>query len=73
MVGCHGNISIYSRININILRKFSNDHCLKSNLQQLSYYMFCKNIARLAVAKGCHTWIRSLAVAKQAIFLKNIL
>ena len=35
--------------------------------------MFCKNIACLAVARGCHTWIRSLATAKQAIFLQNIL
>ena len=35
--------------------------------------MFCKNVARLVVARGCHTWIRSLAMAKQAIFLQNIL
>ena len=35
--------------------------------------MFCKNVARLAVARGCHIWIRSLATAKQAIFLENIL
>ena len=35
--------------------------------------MFCKNVARLAVAKGCHTWIRSLATAKRATFLQNIL
>ena len=40
---------------------------------QLSHSMFCKNVARLAVARGCHTWIRSLATAKQAIFLQNIL
>ena len=49
------------------------EHCLKSNLLQLSHSMFCKNVARLAVARGCHTWIRSLATAKQATFLQNIL
>ena len=47
--------------NINNLRDFLREHCLKSNLQQLSYNMFCKNVARLAVAMGCHTWIRSIA------------
>ena len=40
---------------------------------QLFDSMFCKNVARLAVARGCHTWIRSLATAKQAIFLQNII
>ena len=40
---------------------------------QLSHSMFCKNVARLAVARGCHTWIRSLATTKRAIFLQNIL
>ena len=49
------------------------EHCLKSNLLQLSHSMFCKNVARLAVARGCHTWIRSLATAKQATFLQKIL
>ena len=44
-------ISMYSRKNINILRNFFREHCLKSNLQQLSHSMFCKNIARLAVAR----------------------
>ena len=66
-------ISMYSRQNINTLRNFLRDHCLKLNLLQLSHSMFCKNVARLAVAKGCHTWIRSLTTAKRAIFLQNIL
>ena len=35
--------------------------------------MFCKNVAHLAVARGCHTWIRSLATGKRATFLQNIL
>ena len=35
--------------------------------------MFCKNVAPLVVTRGCHTWIHSLATAKQAIFLQNIL
>ena len=66
-------ISIYSRQNINILRDFLREHCLKLNLLQFSHSMFCKNVARLAVARGCHTWIRSPATAKRAIFLQNIL
>ena len=49
------------------------EHCSKSNLLQLSYNMFCKNVARLAVAREHHTWIRSIATAKRAIFLQNIL
>ena len=44
-------ISMYSRQNINILRDFFREHCLKSNLLQLSHCMFCKNVARLAVAR----------------------
>ena len=34
---------------------FLREHCLKSNLLQLSYSMFCKNIAGLAVAREHHT------------------
>ena len=55
------------------MRNFLREHFSKLNLLQLSHSMFCKNVARLAVARGCHTWIRSLATAKQAIFLQNIL
>ena len=36
---------------INILRNFLREHCLKSNLLQLSHNKFCKNVARLAVAR----------------------
>ena len=53
--------------------RFFSENCLRLNLLQLSHSMFCKNVACLAVAMGCHTWIHSLAMAKQAIFLKNIL
>ena len=56
-----------------ILTDIIREHCSKLNLLQLSHSMFCKNVARLAVARGCHTWIRSLATAKRAIFLQNIL
>ena len=35
--------------------------------------MFCKNIARLAVARECNYVWRPLATAKRAIFLQNIL
>ena len=42
------------------------EHCLKLDLLQLSYNMLCKNVTRLVVARGCHTWIRSLATAKRA-------
>ena len=52
---------------------FLMEHFLKLNLLQLSHSMFCKNFANLAVAGGCHTWIRSLAMGKRAIFLQNIL
>ena len=31
--------------------KYLREHCLKLNLLQLSHSMFCKNIARLAVAR----------------------
>ena len=66
-------ISMYSRKNINILRNFFREHCLKSNLQQLSSSMFCKNVARFAIARECiHVW-QPLATAKQATYLQNIL
>ena len=42
---------IYNGYNINILTDMVNEHCLESNLLQFSYSMFCKNIARLAVAR----------------------
>merc|ERR1711942_418986 len=64
---------MYFCLNINILRNFLREHFFKLNLLQLSHSMFCKNVARLAVARGCHTWIRSLATAKRATFLQNIL
>ena len=35
---------------INIFTNVMKEHCLKIDLQQLSHSMFCKNIARLAVA-----------------------
>ena len=66
-------ISMYSRKNINILRNFFREHCLKSNLQQLSHSMFCKNIACLAVARERNYVWRPLATAKRATFLQNIL
>ena len=34
--------------------KFLKEHCSKSNLLKLSHNMFCKNIARLVVAKEHH-------------------
>ena len=46
------------------------ESCSKSNLEQLSHSMFCKNIARLASIQGTPV---SIATAKQAIFLQNIL
>ena len=58
---------------INILRDLFKEHCLKLNLLQVFHSMFCKNVARLVVAMGCHTWICSLAMAKRVIFLQNIL
>ena len=55
------------------MRNFLREHCLKLNLLQLSHNMFCKNIARLAVARErIHVW-QPLATAKQATFLQNIL
>ena len=63
-------ISMYSYNNINILRNL---------LKELNYIattspnMFGNNIACLAIAWGCHTWMHSSATAKQAIFLQNIL
>ena len=38
-----------------------------------SHSMFCKNVTRLVVARGCYTWIRCLAMAKRAMVLQNIL
>ena len=65
-------ISMYSRQNINILRNFLREHCLKLNLLQLSHNMFCKNIACLAVARErIYVW-QPLATAKRATFLQNI-
>ena len=52
---------------------FFKEHFSKLNFLQLSHIMFCNNVAHLAVARGCHIWIRSLATAKQGTFLKNIL
>ena len=46
------------------------ESCSKSNLEQLSHSMFCKNIARLASIQGTPV---SIATAKRAIFLQNIL
>ena len=46
------------------------ESCSKSNLEQLSHSMFCKNIARLASIQGTPV---SIATAKWAIFLQNIL
>ena len=66
-------ISMYFCQNISILRNFLREHFLKLNLLQLSKSMFCKNVAYLAVARGCSTWIHSLATAKRATFLQNIL
>ena len=66
-------ISMFSRENNNILRNFLREHCLKSNLQQLSHSMFCKNIARLAVARERNYVWRPLATAERAIFSQNIL
>ena len=46
------------------------ESCSKLNSKQLSHSMFCKNIARLAVAMETGVpWI----LAKRAIFLQNIL
>ena len=46
------------------------ESCSKSNLEQLSHSMFCKNIARLASIQGTPV---SIATAKRAIFLQNML
>ena len=51
VIGC---ISMYSRLNMNIFKKLLTEHCLKSNLLQLSRNMFCKDVARLAVARKRH-------------------
>ena len=37
----------------NIVRDFFGEHCLKLNLLQPSYCMFCKNVAGLAVVREC--------------------
>ena len=55
------------------MRNLLRDYFSKPNLPHFSHSIFCKNVARLAVARGWHTWIRSLATAKQATFLQNIL
>ena len=66
-------IFLYSRQNVDILKNFLKEHCLKSNLLQLSHNMFCKNVARLAIARErIHVW-QPPATAKRAIFLQNIL
>ena len=48
-------------LGILILKDLFREHCLKLDLLQLSQSMFCKNGARLAVARGCHTWIRQMS------------
>ena len=55
------------------MRNFLREHYLKLNLLQLSHNMFCKNIARLAVARErIHVW-QPLATAKShCIMLKSI-
>ena len=55
------------------LRILLKEHCSKLNLLQHFHSMFCKNVAHLMVARGCHIWIHSLATAKRATFLQNIL
>ena len=44
--------NIHNHENINILKNIVWEYCSKLNLLQLSHSMFCKNIARLAVARG---------------------
>ena len=44
-------LNIYNCQNINILTDMIREHSSGLNLQQLSHSMFCKNIARLAVAR----------------------
>ena len=51
--------NIYNFKTFNILTDIIREHCSESNLLQLSHSMFCKNIARLAVAREHH-----LAVAR---------
>jgi len=46
-VGCHANIISYFHAKESIFLEI-----FKENLLQLSHNMFCKNIARLAVARG---------------------
>ena len=47
----HGNIfsCIPAKISV-FCKKIVREHCLKSNFLQLSHNMFCKNVARSAVA-----------------------
>ena len=56
--GCYGNqnyfFNSHNCYNMNIFTNVIKEHCLKSNLQQLSYSMYCKNIACLAVAREHH-------------------
>ena len=66
--------SMYSHKNINILRNFFREHYLKSNLQQLSHSMFCKNIARLAVAmERKYVWQKKFLLPKFFFCLKLFL
>ena len=48
-------LNIRNNQNINILTNIIREHCSELNLLKLSHSMFCKNIARLAVARGHHT------------------
>ena len=48
-------LNVHNFLNINILTDVIREHCSELNLLQLSHSMFCKNIARLAVARGHHT------------------
>ena len=43
--------SIYNCQNINILTDIIKEHCSELNFLQLSHSMFCRNNARLAVAR----------------------
>ena len=49
-------LNIYNCQNINILTDIIRKRCSGLNLQQLSHSMFCKDIARLAIAREHHTW-----------------
>ena len=47
-------LNIYDFQSINILTAIIREHCSGSIFQRLSHSMFCKNIARLAIAKEHH-------------------